>query len=166
MLILAPLIGVRNLYSRYKEKDYPTTTWVPKPLVTEQEVKDFCSNNYKWKQDPGPYGIFDHIQPTSYGNYRLEYGDFIKGDCDDLATYTLYTLARSTLPITATYRVNIVSMKHVIGVYCYSGRYNYTTNFEACFNMSTGGVKSCVRQYCKDVNAQYTPWWYAEKLRF
>ena len=124
--IMKGLIGLRNGFSRVVGIGYMKTDWEPFVPVSLLSFREFIKRSYRWTSDP-LYGILDHVQPVEHMNYQLKTNKFIRGDCDDLATYSCYTLSRMGF---TPYRVNVYTHKHVICVFSTSQpkRYHYVDN--------------------------------------
>lgn len=125
MLILFPLIKIRNAGSRLIGRRYQKTNWKPEVPESLPKLYKFCRDNMEYKRDP-VRGLLDHIQPIKHMNWQLETNGKIKGDCDDLATYAGYMLKR--MGFSQVYRVNIVKYKHVICVFKDTDIYRYFSN--------------------------------------
>jgi len=122
------LLKLRSGFSKVCSIFYKKTKEVPHFTSKDQNlifVHDFCINHYVWVSDP-IYGLLDHIRPIESMNSNFLINDKIEGDCDDLSTYTCYI--GLTLLNCKTYRINIFTMKHVIAVLNYQGKYYWSSN--------------------------------------
>ena len=117
MSIFNALIKLRNQVSTLLAYSYQKTEWIPAIPKDIQSLREFMGSKYRWKSDP-LFGLLDHIQPIKHMNYSLKHKGFIDGDCDDLATYTLW-LAWAMGADTAV-RINMPNVQHVIGAFLVS----------------------------------------------
>ena len=141
--IYGTLIKIRNAVSKGFTKAYPTTDWEPEIPKNLEELSTFVRDHYKWTEDP-VYGYLDHIKPIKHMNLLLKDNDLIKGDCDDLATYTAYTLGR--MAYSRVYRVNILSHFHVVCVFKHVNHYKYVNNrklVDGNFNSIRAAAQHC-----------------------
>lgn len=115
-MILNTLIKLRNALSGCLDNFYQKTKWQPDVSGwTLNTLRDFLINNYQWESDP-VYGLLDHVQPIKHMNWQLRKYGVIKGDCDDLATYTIY-LAMRIFGNKVAMRINLITRQHVIGLF-------------------------------------------------
>ena len=117
--ILGLLVSLRNSVSRLIGRFTERNDWQPDfPSFDTKDqylnyMRDFCENHYHWTSDP-VYGLLDNVQSIKHMNWQLKKKGIIEGDCDDLATYSCYFALK--LFAYKTYRINIISERHVIGV--------------------------------------------------
>lgn len=145
--MLGLLIGLRNLVSRLMGNTYKRTKWQPELPLSIGSLREFVISNYKWTSD-SIYGLLDHILPVAHMNWQLETTGFIRGDCDDFATYTSYLLIR--MGYTHVYRVNIIDQKHVVCVFM-----DHNREFRVFSNSNFHGslawnVEGAISNYCDD----------------
>ena len=117
--MLGLFISFRNAVSKIINSFTKRTDWQPDfPNFTSKDqalkhMRIFCEDHYRWKADP-VYGLLDNVQSIKHMNWQLKNNGIIEGDCDDLATYSCYYALK--LFAYKSYRINIASKRHVIGV--------------------------------------------------
>jgi hypothetical protein len=155
-LILAPAIGLRNLYSKMIKDKFPTSKWEPPIPNSIEELESLYKDRMMWREEK-----LDYIRPIKNMNHQLLYQDCMEGDCDDLATWVGYMLKR--MHIKKVYRVNIAGHKHVICVYELLKSYFYISNNQ--FNKTAyNSIDDAVIGWCIKSGKPYTKWYYVERL--
>ena len=160
-IIYGILIKIRNAASRGVAKAYPTTTWEPEIPDDLGALGTFMGTHYKWTEDP-VHGLLDHIKPVVHMNLSLKDNGLIKGDCDDLATYTCYMLKR--MGYKKIYRANIISHLHVICVFKHDDHYRYADNsrlYAEDFSTARAAIQHCANGRDGTKKARY----YTERMR-
>lgn len=121
------LISIRNGFSRLISGCFKETSWQPDVSSWDMRIlRDWVNNHYIWKQDLA-YGLLDNIYSIRHMNWQLKKHGHIKGDCDDLATYTIY-LALRIFGYNHSCRVNVISQKHVICLFYADGLWYWNSN--------------------------------------
>jgi len=160
-IIYGILVRVRNAVSRGISKAYSTTDWEPEIPDNLEALSTFMKDHYKWTEDP-VHGLLDHIKPVKHMNLLLKDNGLIKGDCDDLSTYSAYTLGR--MGHRKIYRVNLISHLHVICVFKHDDHYRYADNrklFSMEFNTIRAATQDCANRRDETKKAKY----YTERIR-
>ena len=159
------LIKKRNEFSELWKRHERQTNEEPEIPKDLYELSVFMHRYYEWQRDP-LWGLCDHIKSIKHMNWYMKEYSEIRGDCDDLATYTLYLMAK--MGYTELYRVNMPEFKHVIGVYKntktfgyggFSNRNLYQWNEPAVHSVVT---KICMAEKKKEPKLKYL----AEKISY
>jgi len=163
MTILKPLIWLRNRASKKLAITYDDklTDWeIPLP-ESIYVLANYLINHALWISDP-LRGLLDHIQPVKHMNWQLQNSGVLKGDCDDLATWTAYMLKRMGFPV--VYRVNIIKYRHVICVFRYAeNKYRVFSN-TLLYVGDSESLASAVDLWCDKNNKGHTRWYVVEKV--
>ena len=160
-IIYGILVRVRNAVSRRASKAYPTTDWEPEIPDDLKALSTFMRNHYEWTEDP-VHGLLDHIKPVGHMNLSLKDNELIRGDCDDLSTYTAYMLGR--MGYRKIYRVNVISHLHVICVFKHDDHYRYADNsrlYDSDFSTARAAIQHCANRRDETKKARY----YTERMR-
>lgn len=164
MLILYPLIKVRNIGSKLLSRRYSAqlTFWqqdVPKDI---KALATFCAMKLRWTRDP-LNGYLDHIQPIRHMNWQLHHTGILKGDCDDLATWIGYMLKR--MGVSIVYRCNIVKHQHVLCIFYDErlGKWRYFSNRALKSGLFTSS-RAAVYNWCDRKEKKRTRMYYNERL--
>ena len=113
-------INWRNKYSRTVQRT--ETKWEPLVPADLNALQTFIHMTYIWTKD----SLLDNIQSIQHMNWQLEHTGKIRGDCDDLATYSSYLLLR--MKYTQVIRVNIWEERHVICAFSISNGWQVVDN--------------------------------------
>lgn len=165
MTILKPLIWLRNRASEKLAASYNNqlTDWEPPLPANIFVLADYCLRHLDWISDP-LRGLLDHIQPIKYMNWQLENTGKLKGDCDDLATWTAYMLKR--MGFLAVYRVNIIRYRHVICVFRYAkDEYKIFSNMHL-YTGSSKSLKAAIDDWCDGNDESHTRMYVAENINW
>jgi len=157
-VILKSLVELRNNISKMISTFIKKTDWqpeLPKYETIDQALeymKAFCEGHYRWKADP-VYGLLDNVYSIKHLNWQLKNKGIIEGDCDDLATYSCYMALR--IFGCKAYRVNIISMLHVICVFelkkAQTSEYHSVSNQDVDMQ-PYGTLEECIKAYTESAN--------------
>ena len=154
-LIFKSLVGLRNNVSKMISTFIRKTDWqpeIPKYDSIDQALeymKAFCEKHYIWKADP-VYGLLDNVYSIKHINWQLKNKGIIEGDCDDLATYSCYIALR--IFGYKAYRINIISMRHVICVFeSQASEYHWASN-EYVDMQPYGTLDEGIKAYTESAN--------------
>lgn len=138
-------LSIRDGFSRLLSHGLSETDYEPDVCGSISEFEIFIWRVYRWKRDYG-YGLLDNVYSIRHMNWQLEKTGVIRGDCDDLATYSCYMLGRMGYRV---WRVNMPSFLHVICVFSDGVGYDVVSN-DNLFLCRAKSLDSAVRAWVAD----------------